>query len=480
MKHSWLNKGVALLQNLGTLTLLSILLPFNLAAVVVSWLWYVLSNIKNTAKNLSPTPLPPYSSSVTKLKRNDLIGTPWRGKAILSSNSKRILLTGGKMTKALQLARSFHAAGHEVFLVETHKYWLSGHRFSKAVKGFYTVPAPEKDPDGYCQGLLEIVKKENIDVFIPVSSPVASYYDSLAKSLLSPYCEVIHFDAEVTKILDDKFAFCEKAGYLGLSVPKVFRFTEAQQIIDFDFKSSDRKYILKSIPYDSVHRLDLTKLPFEGMEEYIKQLPISPEKPWVMQEFIKGQEYCTHSTVRNGIVRLHCCSKSSPFQVNYQQVDNPEIFAWVECFVRAMNLTGQISFDFIQTEDGTVYPIECNPRIHSAITMFHDHPGVADAYLKDAKENEPPITPLPNSKPTYWLYHELWRLTSVRSWKQLQEWWQKITQGTDAILMPNDPLPFLTVHHWQIPLLLLGNLQKLKGWMRIDFNIGKLVELGGD
>jgi hypothetical protein len=36
------------------------------------------------------------------------------------------------------------------------------------------------------------------------------------------------------------------------------------------------------------------------------------------------------------------------------------------------------------------------------------------------------------------------------------------------------------VHHWQIPLLLWGNLQKPKEWIRIDFNIGKLVEIGGD
>jgi predicted ATP-grasp superfamily ATP-dependent carboligase len=443
-------QGSALLQNLGTLTLLSILLPFNLAIVLISLLWQTVSNLFQK-KTTSPI------------------------------DAKRILLTGGKMTKALQLARSFHAAGHEVFLVESHKYWLSGHRFSKAVRGFFTIPAPEKDPEGYCQGLLEIVKKENIDVFIPVSSPVASYYDSLAKSLLSPYCEVIHFDAEVTKTLDDKFAFCEKARFLGLSTPKVFRFTSPQQVLDFDFATDGSRYILKSIPYDSVHRLDLTKLPFEGMEEYVKKLPISSEKPWVMQEFIKGKEYCTHSTVRNGIIRLHCCSESSPFQVNYQQVENQAIYEWIKQFVKALNLTGQVSFDFIQAEDGTVYPIECNPRVHSAITMFHDHRGVADAYLKDAQtENEPPITPLPNSKPTYWLYHELWRLTQIRSWQQLQQWWQKISQGTDAILQPNDPLPFLTVHHWQIPLLLLGNLQKLKGWIRIDFNIGKLVEMGGD
>jgi predicted ATP-grasp superfamily ATP-dependent carboligase len=443
-------QGSALLQNLGTLTLLLILLPFNLAIVLAALLWQVVSK-------------------------------PFRTKRQTSADAKRILLTGGKMTKALQLARSFSSAGHEVFLVETHKYWLSGHRFSNAVKGFYTVPAPEKDPEGYCQKLLEIVKKENIDVFIPVSSPVASYYDSLAKPVLSPYCEVIHFDAEVTKILDNKFAFCEKARHIGLSTPKVFCFTQNEQILNFDFAADGSQYILKSIPYDSVRRLDLTKLPFAGMEAYLKDLPISPEKPWVMQEFIKGQEYCTHSTVRNGFVRLHCCSRSSPFQVNYEQVDNPAIYEWVKQFVKALNLTGQISFDFIQTEDGTVYPIECNPRVHSAITMFHDHPGVADAYLKDAKdENESAIAPLANSKPTYWLYHELWRLTQVRSWQELRQWWHKISQGTDAIFQTSDPLPFLTVHHWQIPLLLLKNLQKLRGWMRIDFNIGKLVELGGD
>ena len=223
----------------------------------------------------------------------------------------------------------------------------------------------------------------------------------------------------------------------------------------------------------------MTKLPFKGMEDYIKNLPISAESPWVMQEFVTGQEYCTHSTVRNGEIRLHCCSKSSPFQINYEQIDNPEIFQWVQHFVKSLNLTGQISFDFIQTTDGKVYPIECNPRTHTAITMFYNHPGLADAYLK-ASENQPHIEPLPTSKPTYWLYHELWRFTGIRSFSQFKAWINKITQGTDAIFQGDDPLPFLMVHHWQITLLLLQNLLKLKSWVKIDFNIGKLVEIGGD
>jgi predicted ATP-grasp superfamily ATP-dependent carboligase len=446
------SKTVSLLQNLGTLALLLIALPFNLMIVLTAWVM-------------------------------NWLRKPFE-KKVIAEHPKRILITGAKMTKALQLARSFHQAGHTVFLVETHKYWLTGHRFSNAVEGFYTVPAPKKDPDGFCQGLLEIVKREQIDVFIPVTSPVESYYCSLAKPLLSPYCEVIHFDADITQMLDHKYRFIEKAKELGLSVPKTFLITKPEDVLNFDFEADSSQYILKSIPYDSVHRLDLTRLPMKSksdMEQFVKGLPISQDKPWIMQEFIKGKEYCTHSTVRNGKIRLHCCSESSPFQVNYQQIDNPEILEWVKKFVQPLNLTGQVSFDFIQAPDGQVYPLECNPRIHSAITMFYNHPGVAEAYLKEGQGvDEAPITPLANSQPTYWLYHELWRFTEVNSWEKLKVWFRKITQGTDAIFKVNDPLPFLMVHHWQIPLLIWGNLKQLKGWIRIDFNIGKLVELGGD
>ena len=438
----------AITRNIGTLALLLLLLPFNLAMVFLSW-------VKNLLVNKDDSQIAP-----TAIEK------------------KRILITGAKMTKALQLARFFYRDGHEVYLVETHKYWLSGHRFSRAVKGFFTVATPEKDPEQYCQDILNIVRKKNIDLFVPVSSPIASYYDSLAKKAIEPYCESLHLDPEVTAILDDKHAFCSKAREFGLSAPKVFRITDPQQILDFNFSNETNKYIVKSIPYDSVLRLDLTKLPFEGMEDYVRSLPISEAKPWVMQEFIKGKEYCFHATVRKGKIRLHCCSESSPFQVNYKQVDNPAIYQWVETFVSKMNLTGQVCFDMIQTEDGTVYPIECNPRLHSAITMFHDHPGVAQAYLSD--DEFAPITPLPDSKPTYWTYHELWRLLSIRSLDELKAWWNKITKGTDAILCPEDPLPFLMLHNWQIPLLLLDNLRRLKGWVKIDFNIGKLVEIGGD
>ena len=408
-----------------------------------------------------------------------VLAKPWQSRTI-AANPQTILISGGKMTKALQLARSFHQAGHRVILVESPKYF-TGHQFSWAVDKFYTVPNPD-DP-GYIDALRQIVEIEAVTAYVPVCSPVASYYDAVAKQALSGYCETIHVDAEMAQRLDDKFTFSAAAIALGLSVPDAHYITDPQQVLDFDFSQSDRQYILKSIPYDSVRRLDLTKLPLAShteLEAFVKSLPISDRQPWIMQEFITGQEYCTHSTVRDGELRLHCCCESSAFQINYAMIDRPEIEMWVRKFAKGLNLTGQVSFDFMEAASGEIYAIECNPRTHSAITMFYNQPDVAKAYL-DREPLTTVIEPLKSSRPTYWIYHEIWRLlANLSSPARTLNRLKIIASGKDSIFEWSDPLPFLMVHHVQIPWLLLKNLYQLKGWVRIDFNIGKLVELGGD
>ena len=58
------------------------------------------------------------------------------------------------------------------------------------------------------------------------------------------------------------------------------------------------------------------------------------------------------------------------------------------------------------------------------------------------------------------------------TWAQFQAWLNTFITGTDATFQVNDPLPFLMVHHWDIPLLLLDHLRKLKAWRAISFHIG--------
>jgi predicted ATP-grasp superfamily ATP-dependent carboligase len=387
---------------------------------------------------------------------------------------RTVLISGAKMTKALALARSFHAAGHRVILVESAKYRFTGHRLSRAVDRFHVVPEPHEP--GYAEALLEVVRREHVDVYVPVSSPAASVHDADARALIDGVCEVIHVDSRMVRNLDDKVRFSRAAATLGLRVPDSHQITDARQIQDFPFPPG-RSYILKRVAYNPVGRMDLTRLSADTPERnvaFARSLHISEDDPWILQEFIAGQEYCTHSTVRQGRVQVYGCCESSAFLINYAQVDKPEIHNWVQRFAAGTGITGQVSFDFIEGPDGHPYAIECNPRTHSAITMFYDHSGVAAAYLEDG---HPMIVPNPSARPTYWIYHELWRLlTQPRRLARLRT----IVSGTDAVFSWQDPLPYFGLHHLQIPALLLGNLRARKGWSRIDFNIGKLVEPGGD
>ena len=404
-----------------------------------------------------------------------LRGLVVRPRRVQAAEPKTILISGGKMTKALQLARTFHRAGHRVVLVEMAKYRWTGHRFSRAVDVFHTVPAP--DAPGYAAALLDVVRREGVDVYVPVCSPAASLHDADAKALLSEHCEVLHADPGTVRTLDDKFAFSVAAADLGLPVPAHHRIEDPADV-PAAATGDGGPFVLKSIPYDPVHRLDLTPLPRPTAAEtaaFAAARPIAPATPWILQGLVQGEEFCTHSAARDGVVQAYCCCPSSAFQVNYAMVDKPAIEAWVKSFVAALGITGQVSFDFIEVADGTPYAIECNPRAHSAVTLFHDHPDLARAYLEDGV---PEVRPLPSARPTYWLYHELWRLLTARGGRR--EALRTILRGTDAIFDWADPLPFLMVHHVQIPSLLLGNLRARKDWLRIDFNIGKLVEAAGD
>jgi len=387
---------------------------------------------------------------------------------------KTILVSGGKMTKALHLARAFHLAGHRVVLAESAKYRWTGHRFSRAVAAFHCTPEAT-DPQ-YPQALADIIAAEKVDVFVPVSSPAASVPEAAVRELIGDHCEVLHGSAALIAALDDKRDFSRLVAAMGLTAPDSVLVTDPRDVERFDFPEG-RTYLLKRLSYNPVGRTDLTRLRRDTPEHnaaFARSLDISPSQPWLLQEYVEGQEYCTHSTVRDGAVTVYGCCESSPVQLNYGFVDRPAIHAWVTRFAGALGLTGQVSFDFIEAADGQVYAIECNPRTHTAITMFHDHPELAAAYLGDHHRE---ITPLPTSTPTYWIYHELWRL--LRGPGRLRRL-RVIARGRDAIFADWDPLPYLGVYHLQIPALLVDNLRHRRGWRRIDFNIGKLVETGGD
>ena len=397
----------------------------------------------------------------------------------VNPNAKRILISSGGMTKSLQLARLFYSAGHYVVLSEEYSY--TSHRYSRCVSRFYCT-ADTYMYDEYIQSIIEIVKQERIDVFVPVSHTTTECIDAVIKQALLPFnCETIHGDVEQLKMLSDKSAFIDRARALGLTAPKSSRITDPQQVLTFDFSAEKRQFILKSLKYDSVARSNLVKLPCATRQQtvdYVNSLVINESSPWILQEFIPGKEYCTHGTVRNGQLTLYACCPSSAWLLNYKHVnDKPNILRWVQEFCSRANITGQASFDFIESEeDGQVYPIECNPRTHTAITTFYNHPLVAQAYLNPEQlAQECPVQPKATAREIYWLYHELWNLFKVRSTKDLIRQCQLFLNGKEAIFSVDDPLPFFLHYSIHMPRLIFYYLRHMKYYKKIDCNLAFLL-----
>lgn len=137
--------------------------------------------------------------------------------------------------------------------------------------------------------------------------------------------------------------------------------------------------------------------------------------------------------------------------------------------------------------DGVAYAIECNPRLGSQISLFHPVDDMADIFLghHGNKVVEPPI-----GKGTYTTVNELFMLIDPTFYadeepnaesflKRIARFMQIIQSGSDPIFDHDDMLPFFMINFFQMPLLLFDTMVANRPWKKIDFQIGKVVELGG-
>ena len=96
-------------------------------------------------------------------------------------DEKTAIVSGGKMTKALVVARHLKAQGWRVVMLETHKYWMVASRFSKSVDRFVTVPVPEQQPEAYYEALMQLAIDEDASLLktgqICSGNPFCSSWD---------------------------------------------------------------------------------------------------------------------------------------------------------------------------------------------------------------------------------------------------------------------------------------------------------------
>ncbi|MCJ1256778.1 hypothetical protein MMC24_004602 [Lignoscripta atroalba] len=444
---------------------------------------------------------------------------------------KTILVTGVGMTKGLSLARAFYQAGHKVIGADFEPYRIPVNgRFSRALAKFYALPKPNEE-DGsayYIQELLNIVRREKVDLWVSCSGVASAVEDGEAKEVMERRsdCRAIQFDVKTTATLHEKHSFIQHTMSLGLPAPETQVVTSRSAVHRVLHGAEVKEYIMKSVGVDDATRGNMTLLPRPTVSEtyhHLSTISISKDKPWVLQQYIRGEEYCTHALVVKGDVKAFVACPSSELLMHYQALPpdsalSQSMLKFTKEFATrtGTHMTGHLSFDFLVEEKATenglqkrLYPIECNPRAHTAVVLF-DGPSSADmvdSYLTalvapDMNGTTPTtITTATNGQPThhptiiqprnpasyYWSGHDLVALVLYPFFQLLT---LKITpsdfiQGISTFLQHLlfwkdgtfeiwDPLPWWWLYHVYWPGQFLACLLQRRKWSRVNVSTTKM------
>ena len=337
-----------------------------------------------------------------------------------------VLLTLGRLPKALDLARSFARAGWRVLVAEPHRRHLAG--ASRSVARRHVVTPPAEDHAGYLADLLRVVRDEGVTLIVPVSEE-ALHVAHLAP-LLPPGVRLLAMPAALVLDLHDKGGFIRQAAALGLTVP------ESAALDDPAARAiADRTDVIVKPVHSCSGR---------GIRRIARGDALPPPENAIVQRLVVGQEYSTCTLAHDGHVQATSVYRgtlmSGSVAVGFERVDHSAIEAWVARFVAGTDWSGFIAFDLIVDGAGVPWGIECNPRTTSGLHFF------AEGDLAPAIHD--PAHPL-----------------RFRPERRLQQFWSCVTEtqnafgdwprfranlahlvGTrDVTWQARDPLPLLTM-----------------------------------
>lgn len=476
---------------------------------------------------------------------------------------KTILVTGVGMTKGLALARAFYQAGHRVIGADFEPGFACG-RFSTALSGFYTLRKPTTSSSSsgsssnsklYVQDLINVIVREHVDLWVSCSGVASAVEDGEAKEMIEQQtnCKAVQFNVRVTQMLHEKHTFVEHTKQIGLHVPETHTITSREQVEHaLQQAAPGRKYILKTIGMNDAARGEIlsTLLPKEtphATKKYLATLHISLQSPWILQQFILGQEFCTHALVIRGKVCAFVACPSAELLMHYRALPADSAlsqamlqFTRTYAAAEGESFTGHLSFDFLVEGDDTdtatttttqrrrrrdpreivLYPIECNPRAHTAVCLLTNrNPDMIHAYLEllnetpnNKKNNNPEYlaTPTPKEEETsyYWIGHDLLTLlfnpflsslttkppphhpslssffpffffspSFYRAYKHnLLTFLSHLLTWKDGTYEIWDPLPWFALYHVYWPVRFAMCLVKGTRWSRVNVSTTKMFE----
>ena len=253
-------------------------------------------------------------------------------------------------------------------------------------------PVPRGDDPGYADALLEICRREKVDVLLPIMSVELETLSRNKARFEAAGTRVSVSDLEPLAVANDKaalFAFLRERGLpcaryeIVRSPEDLSRAAEAlgygrgRVCVKATHGSGSRGFRILDAKENRFERFMHEKpasavISLEEMRQILAEAPAFP--PLMVMEYLPGAEYTVDLLADRGRVRCACCRKSlgmeGSIMLNSLVTNRRPVLDLCVRVTETLGLEGNIGFDVRERADGTPLIMECNPRATAGIPVF--------------------------------------------------------------------------------------------------------------
>ena len=254
------------------------------------------------------------------------------------------------------------------------------------VDQYYQVP--RGDDPGYAAAILDICKKEHVDVVIPIMSVELETLARNAQLFREAGVALSVSDLEPLEIANNKLALFEYMRDNGIPTPK-FRSVKCVADVDPAIEEIGMPVVFKATEGSGsrgMRIIDPRKSRFDilfhekptsayvTLKEFKETLAEGDMPEMLAMEYLPGHEYTVDMLCENGKVLYNMCRRGLNVQTSIILdgivEDKPEITGLCAQVAQKLKLTGNIGFDVKERADGTPVIMECNPRATAGVSEF--------------------------------------------------------------------------------------------------------------
>lgn len=344
----------------------------------------------------------------------------------------RVLITGARAPVAIEWAGVCHRLGWSVYLTDSLAFPLGS--ALTFIEAFQQTTAPRFAPDEYRANIEEMIEQFNIGWVIPTCeeifylAPLVERHPQIEWFLPdSDLLYRLHHKAEVFEVL---------AGLPGIAFPNT-RLVASQADCEIN-NSSVLKPVFSRFGGQVLRSVT---------QKTLAELDISPSRPWVQQQKIRGDAIVSYGLFHRGRLLAHqayrplyCVNDSAA--TAFEPIDHSAAENFMLAFGAKYQFHGQVSFDYIEA-DSELYVIECNPRATSGLHFVAPRILGFDRYFIVTEPHQEPMKYLGTltllaAGPRNWVRRQFWHAlrngqSVLKPFKPFMKTWQKVLGTLELI-----------------------------------------------